>query len=358
MPTLLRVGKLQQSTGRVGSAPADVTAPTLSSATAGTPTTDGATSFGVTTNEGNGTLYWAVVTNGGSCTDAQLKAGSGGNIVAGKAGSQVVSGTGAQTVTSVTGLSSSTTYQIKFLHRDAAGNDSSQASVSLTTTASDANWANVTLLVGNNSGTNGGTTFTDQSSLGLTVTTYGNTQWSNAQAPTGLTTSMLYDGTGDEWRVPDNAGQTLDGDFTIEAWVYSAAWGAVETIIGKWGVSGTSDSEWLLYVNNGKLAFAWTPYSIVLNLVTSTANIPTSTWTHVAVTRSGNDFKLWIGGTNDGTATNSTTATDRNIVTSSGLYANGGSGAYSGYIASIRVTKGVARYTGSFTPPTLPLPTS
>lgn len=113
----------------------DVTAPTLSLPTAGTATSGGSTGAGVTTNEGNGTLYWAVVTNGGSCTDAQLKAGSGGNIVAGVAGNQAVSGTGAQTIATITGLSASTTYQIKFLQRDAAGNDSSQASVDLTTSA-------------------------------------------------------------------------------------------------------------------------------------------------------------------------------------------------------------------------------
>jgi hypothetical protein len=85
----------------------------------------------VTTDEGNGTLYWAVVTNIGSATDAQIKAGSGGDIVA--AGNQAVSATGAQTVASITGLVPGTLYQIKFLHADAAANDSNQASVNLTT---------------------------------------------------------------------------------------------------------------------------------------------------------------------------------------------------------------------------------
>lgn len=114
---------------------ADAIAPTLSNASDGTPTADGADDPSVDTNEGNGTLYWAVLTNGGSCTDAQLKAGSGGNIVAGKAGNQAVSGTGTQITSDITGLSPSTDYEIVFLHRDAAGNDSSQATVGLTTTA-------------------------------------------------------------------------------------------------------------------------------------------------------------------------------------------------------------------------------
>lgn len=123
--------------GGAGAAP-DVTAPTLSAPQDGTPTADGSELFGVTTDEGNGTLYWAILTDGGTATDAQLKAGAGGNIVAGKAGNQEVVGTGAQTVTSVTGLSAATAYEIIFLHRDFAGNDSAQATVALTTAAGGA----------------------------------------------------------------------------------------------------------------------------------------------------------------------------------------------------------------------------
>jgi len=109
----------------------DVTSPVISSPNAGTPTSTGTTDATVSTDEGNGTLYWAVVTNAGSATDAQIKAGSGGNIVA--AGSQAVIGTGTQTVASITGLAIGTLHQIKFLHADAAANDSAQASVNLTT---------------------------------------------------------------------------------------------------------------------------------------------------------------------------------------------------------------------------------
>lgn len=104
-------------------------APILSAASTGIPTSDGFP-VAVTSDEGNGTLYWAIVTNGGSCTDAQLKAGSGGNIVAGKAGNQAVSASGAQTVAAITGLSAGTTYQIVFLQTPSAGPDSSQVSAS------------------------------------------------------------------------------------------------------------------------------------------------------------------------------------------------------------------------------------
>lgn len=173
--------------------PLDTTAPTLSAAADGTPTSDGSTGAGVTTDEGNGTLYWAVVTNAGSCTDAQLKAGSGGNIVAGVAGNQAVSASGAQVIADITGLTAATTYQIKFLHRDAAGNDSAQASVDLTTAAAASShryWR-----VKNFTGT---TTYWETSEVqlldGVTVKTGGITPTASA-APTVGALSSLTDGT-------------------------------------------------------------------------------------------------------------------------------------------------------------------
>ena len=94
------------------SAPSDTTAPTLTSATASATSATGA-SGAVTTNEGNGTLYWLFSTSS-TATAAAVKAGS----------SKAVSASGAQNVAG-SGLTASTTYYLHFLHRDAAGNDSS-----------------------------------------------------------------------------------------------------------------------------------------------------------------------------------------------------------------------------------------
>ncbi len=109
-----------------------VTAPTLSAADKGTPTAVGTNGANVSSDVGNGTLYWVVVSNLGTCTDAQLKAASGGNILQGSR--QAVSGTGTQTIANIVGLVTATTYQIIFLQTSAGGADSAQASVSFTTT--------------------------------------------------------------------------------------------------------------------------------------------------------------------------------------------------------------------------------
>lgn len=105
--------------------PPDVTAPTLTSptATASGPNTAGGT---VTTNEGNGTLYYLFSQNAVESAPA-VKA----------AASQSVTATGVQSV-SVVGLTSLTTYYAHYLHRDAAGNDSNVVtSASFTTLAPD-----------------------------------------------------------------------------------------------------------------------------------------------------------------------------------------------------------------------------
>ena len=102
----------------------DVTAPVLSSPT-GTQTGSTTGSGTVSTDEGNGTLYYWATTNATE-TAADVKTNGA---------TQAVSGTGGQGVT-FSGLSPSTTYYAHYVHRDAAGNDSTRvSSAGFTTTA-------------------------------------------------------------------------------------------------------------------------------------------------------------------------------------------------------------------------------
>ena len=100
----------------------DETAPVLSSPT-GTETGETAASGTVTTDEGNGTLYYYASTNS-SETAAVIKAS--GN-------SQVVNSTGVQNV-SFTGLTQATTYYAHYVQDDAASNESNVVSSASFTT--------------------------------------------------------------------------------------------------------------------------------------------------------------------------------------------------------------------------------
>ncbi|MEO7494713.1 MAG: hypothetical protein ABIT83_17505 [Massilia sp.] len=133
-------------------AAADTTAPTLTSPTgtsSGTTTANGA----VTTNEGNGTLYYLASTN---ATETASTVKASGLTLA-------ISSTGSKSV-SLTGLTSATTYYLHFVHRDAAGNDSSRVSSASFTTGAPGDTTPPTL-------TSPAATTTGSSTAGGTVST-------------------------------------------------------------------------------------------------------------------------------------------------------------------------------------------
>ena len=117
-------------------AAADVTAPTLSSPTDAADGSTAATAS-VSTNEGNGTLYWVITQSATSPSAAQVKAGNDHtSTAADDSGSQSVSGTGVQNLSPApSGLTASTTYYAHFMHEDAATNQSSVSSADGFTTA-------------------------------------------------------------------------------------------------------------------------------------------------------------------------------------------------------------------------------
>jgi len=113
----------------------DTTAPTLSTPTA-TKTGSTTATGSVTTNEANGTLYYMASANAVESA-ATVKAGA----------SQAVTATGAQAV-AFTGLPAASTLYGHYLHRDAAGNDSTVANTSsfVTDVAAPANYPRLTAL--------------------------------------------------------------------------------------------------------------------------------------------------------------------------------------------------------------------
>lgn len=113
---------------------ADSTAPTLTSPT-GTQTGQTTADLSVSTDEGNGTLYWVVSDSATPPSVAQIQAGNDSTgSAAAASGNQSVSATGEQSA-SATGLTAATTYYAYFQHQDAASNDSTVSASSSFTTA-------------------------------------------------------------------------------------------------------------------------------------------------------------------------------------------------------------------------------
>ena len=201
----------------------------------------------------------------------------------------------------------------------------------------------------------------DGSTNGHAITVNGNTK-TEPFAPYDYETysaadnlgSIYFDGSGDYLTVPSHASLSLDADFTLEYWVYISTSGVnnyfftLGDSINASGLEtylGYSGSKFVIYSNN----------SIPLESTT----IPTrNTWSHVALVRSGSTVTLYLNGTSLGTF--SSTQTFSGNIHIGAEYFNGaisGSGAatLNGTLSDLRIIKGTALYTSSFTPPTAPL---
>jgi hypothetical protein len=178
--------------------------------------------------------------------------------------------------------------------------------------------------------------------------TVGNAQISTSVKKFG-TGSMYFDGTGDY--LLGNGGQGLGGNFTIEAWVYALGFtGEARTIVDTRDVWFSTSGILFYFDDTGKLI----TYLDGLNRITSASSYSTSTWYHVAVVRSGSTITMYVNGTSVGTYTYSTALTDKTVLvgTVTDSRDSGTAWKFYGYIDDLRITKGYARYTTNFTPPT------
>ncbi len=165
------------------------------------------------------------------------------------------------------------------------------------------------------------------------------------------TGSMYFDGTGDYLASYTDLTKInctfRTGDFTIEAWVNFATVGTNLGIVDVWSsTTGAPVGPWYMYrLSTNVIGFGIHGAG---PLVSSTTNTAASTWYHVAVTRSGTSLRMFINGILESSATNSSD------LVASGLNLGLISTPYlmNGYIDDFRITKGVARYTANFTPPT------
>jgi len=209
-------------------------------------------------------------------------------------------------------------------------------------------------------GTNGSTTITDSSPTPKTVTAVGNAQISTAQSKFGGS-SIAFDGSGDYLTVAKDLSLELgSGNFTIELWVNISAASNFGGLVNT-GLMGTVNaSTWTIEFNGNtnNLSFFVGSIGSGARIITTTTNAKTSTWIHVAVSRSGNTTRMFINGIQEGAtyiASYTVAASANPIYVGSSFFAPS-TNTITGYIDDLRITKGVARYTSNFTPPTAPFP--
>lgn len=218
----------------------------------------------------------------------------------------------------------------------------------------DTYYSNVSLLLHCN-GSDGSTTFTDSGPAAHSVTAAGSAQIDTAQSKYGGA-SGRFDGsvTNDYLSVPNASSLDLSsGDFTIEAWVRcefdASSWGTGDIVLQDKS-SGTY-APWFIFLQDSGSGTYEVGFeavngsdSAVVSLLHGTG-FADGTWVHVAVTRSGNTFRLFVDGASPVSSSSSAT-----LKTSTAALLIGAG--HAGWLDDVRITKGVARYTAAFTPPT------
>ena len=208
-------------------------------------------------------------------------------------------------------------------------------------------------------GANGSTTITDSSPTPKTVTAVGNAQISTVQSKFGGS-SIAFDGSGDRLTIPQNTDFSFGtGDLTVEFWAYKSANGlnGYDAVFTSYRTASAPGFFVELSASRGFAVYARSGLSDLLCTATTTIN--DSSWHHWAACRSGATWYLFKDGIalskgtdNIGSTAITTTAFGHLV----GSAQDTSFFDFNGYIDDLRITKGVARYTANFTPPTAPFP--
>lgn len=204
----------------------------------------------------------------------------------------------------------------------------------------DAHWSNTKLLLPLTSN------FTDISSSPKTVTTYG-----------GITvgaSGATFDGVNDYFTV-QNSTDINDfgtGDYTIEMFLKPQA-ASVHVVL-----DCTSDFECAFSMvltnvgaSTGNIEYAFGDFTTI----NSAANaIHSNAEYHIAFCRASGTTRMFVNGVVSGTPSSYSVAIDYQDALFVGI-ARDNNFPYKGTMRGFRITKGFARYTSNFTPPSLPL---
>jgi len=190
------------------------------------------------------------------------------------------------------------------------------------------------LLPGN--GTNGAqnNTFLDGSTNNFTITRNGNTTQGTFSPFSQTGWGNYFNGSNAYLSIANDTSLQLSGDFTIDLCVYlTASTGSNQVLLSKWSTS----QGYLIFYDNvtQKINF----YNSVTSIVSS-STVSLNTWVKITVTRSGNNYTLYIDGSSVGTSTTASTATDAGGAVNIGRNTDGGSNYTLGYISNLRIIKG------------------
>lgn len=202
-------------------------------------------------------------------------------------------------------------------------------------------------------GTNGATTTTDAKGNTVTLT---NATISTAQSKFGGS-SLALNGSSGYCNIASSTNFNFGtSNITIEFWVYPNTNSGQQTLLERRG-TGFGSGDWVVwYCSSGTNRISMISYDAdgVGNdfVSTSSGDLPSGQWSHVAITRNNNVWTIWVNGVSKGSATKSFTfASSTQPITIGRDNSSGGRFYFNGYIDEFRIINNIAVYTATFTPP-------
>jgi hypothetical protein len=195
-------------------------------------------------------------------------------------------------------------------------------------------------------GADGSTTFTDEG--GHSISVAGNAHIEVDQYKFG-SSSGYFDGNGDYIYGSSDDFKFGTADFTVDMWAYPVTSTGERTLYDALvlGGSGSRNDAFVMVYNSadGKIRlFSGGGYGSY-----TSSGMTLDAWNHVALVRASGVWTIYIGGASKWTNTFSRDVTSGGAVI--GRYADSAGGYMYGYIDEVRVSKGIARWTSDFTPP-------
>jgi len=167
--------------------------------------------------------------------------------------------------------------------------------------------------------------------------------------------SYYFDGTGDYLTVPASADwQFGTGDFTIDTWFRLIVLGTYQYIASQWDHTNTKCS-WLIMMGSDNYLYAYLSIngSDYDKSIKSNSTLTSGAFYHIALVRNGNVFNLYVDGVQQTASLSFANALYTSDLTLGiGGRSTDGNNRLNGYIDELRISKGIARWTSNFTPPT------
>ncbi len=146
------------------------------------------------------------------------------------------------------------------------------------------------------------------------------------------------------------------GDFTIDTYIRLADDAVVNGICGQYT---DTDNYWLFYYNNNKtISFAAKATSVIASYSTPALSLAENTWYHIELVRNGANVYLFINGVSQ-TFTASTAISTNAMPDLAGVLYIGAHRweatitGMKGWLDEFRISKGIARHTATFAPPSV-----